>query len=120
MIYQNRSPPASRAIVLGGSLLLLFAFLVVSSSVGYAQSTTAGSGAAAPSKSLEVDIAKASSPVFRSAFDGYQPYREEKMMAWGEANDTAARIGGWLAYAKEANSTEAERPAVDKNGGAKP
>jgi hypothetical protein len=39
---------------------------------------------------------------FRSALDGYQPYTEEKIRSWKDANDTTARIGGWRAYAKEA------------------
>ena len=39
---------------------------------------------------------------FRSALEGYQPYTEEKTLSWKDANDTTARIGGWRAYAKEA------------------
>lgn len=47
--------------------------------------------------------APASSPVeFRSSFEGYQPYTEEKIINWKEANDRVGRIGGWRAYAKEA------------------
>ncbi|MEP6826195.1 MAG: hypothetical protein ABI919_15425 [Ramlibacter sp.] len=40
--------------------------------------------------------------VFRSALENYQPYTEEKPVDWKEANDLTARIGGWRAYAKEA------------------
>lgn len=39
---------------------------------------------------------------FRSALDGYQPYTDEKIVPWKEANDSVGRIGGWRAYAKEA------------------
>ena len=39
---------------------------------------------------------------YRSALEGYQPYTENKMVPWREANDTVGKIGGWRAYAKEA------------------
>lgn len=39
---------------------------------------------------------------FRSALDSYLPYTDEKIRSWKDANDTTARIGGWRAYAKEA------------------
>lgn len=51
---------------------------------------------------------------FRSAFEGYQPYTEEKTQAWKEANDTAGRIGGWRAYAKEAQQPAAADNAAPK------
>jgi hypothetical protein len=43
---------------------------------------------------------------FRSAIDGYQPYTDEKIRSWKDANDTTARIGGWRAYAKEAQQAQ--------------
>ena len=45
--------------------------------------------------------AEPASTGFRSALDGYQPYTDEKIRSWKDANDTTARIGGWRAYAKE-------------------
>lgn len=39
---------------------------------------------------------------YKSAFEGFQAYTEEKTADWKQANDTTARIGGWRAYAKEA------------------
>jgi len=39
---------------------------------------------------------------FRSALEGYQPYTDEKIIPWKEANDNVGRIGGWREYAKEA------------------
>lgn len=39
---------------------------------------------------------------WRSAFEGYQPYTDEKQVPWKDANDTVGKIGGWRAYAKEA------------------
>ncbi|MDB5931664.1 MAG: hypothetical protein JWR60_3371, partial [Polaromonas sp.] len=44
----------------------------------------------------------AAPPGYRSAFEGYRPYTDEKTVNWKEANDTAARIGGWREYAREA------------------
>lgn len=46
--------------------------------------------------------APTASSAFRSAFDGYQPYTEEKVVNWKASNDTTASIGGWRVYAKEA------------------
>ena len=43
-----------------------------------------------------------STPAYRSAFQGYQPYTDEKIAPWRESNDTVGTIGGWRAYAKEA------------------
>ena len=39
---------------------------------------------------------------YRSALDGYQPYTDDKVVPWKEANDTVGKIGGWRSYAKEA------------------
>jgi hypothetical protein len=58
---------------------------------------------------------------YRSALDGYQPFKEEKVLPWKESNDTVGRIGGWKAYAQEAQGTSAETPpkpaAVDPHAG---
>lgn len=43
---------------------------------------------------------------FRSALEGYQPYTDEKIVNWKEANETAGRIGGWREYAKEARQPQ--------------
>lgn len=62
-------------------------------------------------------------PAFRSAMDGYKPYTEESTVNWKEANDTAARIGGWRVYAKEARqpqAPEATPPGDARNAPAKP
>lgn len=60
---------------------------------------------------------------FRSAMDGYKPYTEEATVNWKEANDAAARIGGWRVYAKEARQAQAPEatPSGDaRNAPAKP
>ena len=63
---------------------------------------------------------------YRSAFENYQPFAEEKVLPWKEANDTVRAIGGWRAYAKEANEekdTPQDSPAASPDpaaGRAKP
>ncbi len=57
---------------------------------------------------------------YRSAFEGYQAYKNDKPTPWVEANDTVGRIGGWRAYAKEAAEAEAPAspaPAADPHAG---
>ncbi len=43
---------------------------------------------------------------YRSAMEGYQPYTDEKIIDWKQANDSTGRIGGWREYAKEAQQTD--------------
>lgn len=45
---------------------------------------------------------------FRSVFEGYRPFSDEKVLSWKDANDTVGQIGGWRAYAKEANEPDAK------------
>lgn len=54
---------------------------------------------------------------YRSAFDGYRRFEEQKVLPWRESNDLVGRIGGWQAYARESASGEAlpagsDMPAV--------
>ena len=42
-----------------------------------------------------------------SAFKQYRGQRDEKLRAWKEANDEVGRIGGWRAYAREAQQADA-------------
>ena len=44
---------------------------------------------------------------FKSAFSEYVPYSEQSIESWREANDRVGEIGGWRAYAKEAQPTRA-------------
>lgn len=60
---------------------------------------------------------------YRSAFEGYQPYNDEKIRSWKEANDRVGNIGGWRVYAKEAQESSAPGAAVKPDphaGHAKP
>jgi hypothetical protein len=56
------------------------------------------------------DPLNASTPVpaltYQSSFAKQQRLSDDaKPMSWREANETAARIGGWRVYAREAQST---------------
>lgn len=67
-----------------------------------AKPTTPPATAAATAASAPVERAQAVPGAYRSALEGYQPYSEDKMVPWREANDTVGKVGGWRAYAKEA------------------
>ena len=60
---------------------------------------------------------------YRSAFEGYQRYSDEKITPWKESNDTVGKIGGWRAYAKEAQEPQApgatQPSAAGATGGAR-
>ena len=43
-----------------------------------------------------------------SAFENYKPYTEEPVGNWRVANDNTAQIGGWRAYAKQAQGLESK------------
>ena len=60
-----------------------------------------------------LDAKAAAAPlVYRSAFTGYKKLAAESPpVTWREANDAVERIGGWRAYAREANAA-ASAPAT--------
>lgn len=71
--------------------------------------------------------AQASFLTYRSAFQGYKPYTDDKILDWKAVNDTTGRIGGWRAYASEAQQPDDTVPALDtsqmpdtKTGAGKP
>jgi hypothetical protein len=43
----------------------------------------------------------APSSVYRSAWSGYRPFADEKVISWKDANDEVRRIGGWRTYLRE-------------------
>lgn len=52
---------------------------------------------------------------YGSAFAQYRRMGDDKPVAWRDANDAVARIGGWRAYAREAQQPDpaaSERPAA--------
>jgi hypothetical protein len=70
---------------------------------------------------------QAPAPGYRSAFEGYKPYTDDKLLSWKDANDSTGQIGGWRVYAREARQPDQKAPAHDmatmpdpKTGGNKP
>ena len=60
---------------------------------------------------------------YESIFARYKSYRDEKIGVWRESNETVDRIGGWRAYAKEAQLPDSSSPAKSNphaGHGAKP
>lgn len=47
--------------------------------------------------------------IYRSSLADYRVFSDEQVTSWKESNDKVGRIGGWRAYAKEAQEPE---PAV--------
>lgn len=50
--------------------------------------------------------------VYSSPFAGYQPFREQAIGSWREAMETVDAVGGWRAYAREAQSLPGNSPAA--------
>ncbi len=44
--------------------------------------------------------------IYRSPLADYRALSDEKVKSWKETNDKVGRIGGWRAYAKEAQEPE--------------
>ena len=65
-------------------------------------------------------VVQASPPAYRSAFDGYKPYTDDKLLDWKDANDNTGLIGGWREYAKEASESQKPEAAVKPNPAAAP
>lgn len=63
-------------------------------------------GSASPPPAARPDPLDAQAPVpalsYRSAFAPYRKLGDAKPLSWREANEAVARIGGWRAYAREA------------------
>lgn len=78
----------------------------------------------APTAALAPTAQASPAPItFYSALEGYQPFTDAKPIPWREANDTVGRIGGWQAYAREAQQTQSPPDAakpVSHTGHAKP
>jgi hypothetical protein len=74
--------------------------LLLSASFAHAQPAP-GAVSTAPASS-----ASAAVPLqYFSIFDRYQPFKDQPLLPWREANDAVEKIGGWRFYAKEAQQT---------------
>ena len=56
-------------------------------------------------------------PVYESAFKHYRRWTDTSAVPWREANDLAERIGGWRAYAREAQQPETTSAAPSAPAG---
>lgn len=85
--------------------------------VGIAHAQTGPANTPSTPSSPPATMTREAPAAYRSAFEGYQPYTEEKTIDWKQANDTTGKIGGWRAYAKEAQRSDAAdagaKPAPD-------
>lgn len=92
-----------------------FAVLALVALPGFAQVNTASAEPISNSKTAATAQAGPTALPYRSVFDGYQPFTDEKVKSWKDSNNTVEKIGGWRAYAKEAAepaSTDKQAPAV--------
>lgn len=62
--------------------------------------------------------APVSPPAYRSAFDGYQRFSDEKTTPWAQSNEAVRDAGGWRAYAREAAQPPASESAPPSKAGA--
>ena len=52
-----------------------------------------------------------------AVFSAYRPYADQEVSSWREANDEVGRIGGWQAYAREAQApVDSSEPPSTKSG----
>lgn len=70
----------------------------------------AGEATVAPNNPLDATVA-VPPVVHRSVFSGYRAQADAPLLGWKAANDEVGRIGGWRAYAREANAPAATAPA---------
>lgn len=80
-------------------------------------------GGATPTVSVPIATPAANGLRYESVFARYRSYAGEKTGSWREANETVERIGGWRAYAREAqqpDSTAPAKPDPHAGHGAKP
>lgn len=66
--------------------------------------------------------AKVPTLVYESSLARYRPYHDAKPIGWRDANETVNRIGGWRAYAREAQQAgpAGDQPPPPPNEAAKP
>ena len=68
--------------------------------------------AARPASAAPLAASASATLAYESVFTRYKSYRDEKAGAWRDANDTVDRIGGWRAYAKEAQQPDSAAPVT--------
>ncbi|MGH6609005.1 MAG: hypothetical protein ACRECQ_01990 [Burkholderiaceae bacterium] len=96
---------------------LTLALLAASIAVAAAAQTSTTPLPGSAQKAADASIA-APALRYRSAFDGYVSANGDKAISWRDANALVGSIGGWRAYAREAQqaapTNEAPAAAGDK------
>lgn len=67
-----------------------------------AQTVADQPAAASRAAAAKASDAASSASTYRSAFEGFRRFADQPVGSWREANDTVGRVGGWRAYAREA------------------
>lgn len=57
---------------------------------------------------------------YRSALAAHRAVKDDEPTDWREANDTTARVGGWRAYAKQAQAPDTTPPRAPAAASAAP
>jgi hypothetical protein len=94
---------------------LVPAALCAAAVAAQAQSATPANAARAASAARPDPLdAKANVPAlaYESSFTRYRRSSDDKAVSWRDANDAVARIGGWRAYAREAQEPASAPPAA--------
>lgn len=78
--------------------VLAAALLLAASTHALAQ---ASAPASAPSGRAASAVPADKPASYKTAFEGYRRYEDQKVQPWRDTNDTVGRIGGWRAYARE-------------------
>ena len=90
------------------------ALLACAASPGFAQPATPRPAPSASAAAPVVSASTPGAPAYRSAFDGYRRHADQPVGSWQEANDRVGRIGGWRAYAREAQGGDAASAPADR------
>lgn len=101
------------------SILLPARALLCAAACAAALPLTAQTAAPPPGPAPSPLDAKASvpAPSYASAFARFLRWGDDKPVSWRQANDTVNGVGGWRAYAREAQQPDAPAPAA--SGGSK-
>lgn len=57
----------------------------------------------------------AGDPVYQSPFANYKRYADQAVESWTAANDRVGLIGGWQAYAREAQAATQQAPSAPQS-----
>ena len=77
-------------------------------------------GAAQTSTTPPLEDPWAAQLPYRSAFEGYQAFSEEKLAPWKESNETVRQVGGWREYSRRARDPQLKPEAAPRGATAGP